>query len=341
MTPSDQSDPVIGLKWRTLRPLKSFGLRWRKLLDSRLESLRANSPGLVEDSWWIAEVPVSSLDSLPVGSARRLRNPRGSFLADPIPLAGTHDEFLLEQYFFKTKRGVVSHLRFDADGRAQLLEGVIDEAFHLSFPMSFVWDDRTWVVCEAAASGVTHIWEYNSNHRAVRRPDPLFDYPLRDVSVFRDGDLWYLLGTVADPDWELVMYSSESPVAGWKEMPLQNHTDVVRLAGSPILQSTDLVTDAERATEWAVPLQGSSRGYGSEIVVCSLRIADGQATLETRSQVDPPAPYIGMHTIALGESKALVDIKHLKIRRDRLGYWLGPRRLGRRLKGVFAKSTAK
>lgn len=334
MAADESNNPTARSTWRVLRPIRSPNRRWRTLVDSRLERLRVKSPGLVEDSWWLATLPPSSIDSLSLDSLELVRNPRGSFLADPMPLAGTEDEYLVEQYQFSRKKGVVSHLRFDKDGKARLLEGIIDEPFHLSFPMSFIWDEKTWIVCEAAASGETHIWEYDTDRGTSRRCDPIFDFPLRDTSIFTDGRKWYLLATVAEPSWELVMYSSDNPISGWTRVPLENRSSVFRLAGNPIPEAVPSGTEADDTREWIVPLQGSARGYGSEVEICRLRLTDGSAVLEPGFQINPPDPYIGFHTIAPGKSQVVVDIKYLKVRRDRLGHRFRPRRLLNRLSRV-------
>jgi hypothetical protein len=213
-------------------------------------------------------------------------------------------------------------------GNVAIRQGVIDETFHLSFPMSFLYDGRTWVVCEAATTGRTYLWEYQPETGRSRRVSALFDQPLRDVAVFRTGDRWELLGTSASPEWRLVRFISTSPLEGWAEAPVENTTHLVRLAGRPERLTGGGEADGEI---WVVPMQGSSHGYGSEVYLCALELSP-TARLQLGRRLDPPAPYIGMHTLAVGDSLNLVDLKHLRLRPDRVRHRLKPQRLRNRLR---------
>jgi hypothetical protein len=244
-----------------------------------------------------------------------------------VPLVGRPDEYLVEEFRFRTRRGVISHLRFDGDGRAFMRSGVIDAPFHLSFPTSFRFDGRTWVVPEAAASGATHLWEIDVEAGSSRHAGTIIDDPLRDVVIFEDGGRWYLLGTGAEPVRHLVLYSSDNPLGGWTQTLIDNQTEYERPGGS-LVRTIDLRDG--RGDTLVAPMQGHSRGYGSELALCELRLAPTPVLTPGR-RLDPPAPFIGLHTLAMGDSQNLVDLKHLRFRSDRLLQRLRPARVLRRL----------
>ncbi|MGN6693681.1 MAG: glucosamine inositolphosphorylceramide transferase family protein [Aquihabitans sp.] len=307
----------------------------RQLVDRGLAWLRTRQPGCVDESWWVAVAPPGAADALDPRACTRLRNRRGTFLADPVPLVGRTDEYLVEEFRFRDRRGIISHLRFDEAGRASLRSGVIEAPFHLSFPTSFRYDGRTWVVPEAAASGATHLWEIDVDAGSSRHAGTIIDVPVRDVVIFEHDGRWYLLGTGAEPCWHLVLYSSDNPLSGWTPVPLDNRTDYVRPGGS-LVRTIDL-RDGGGDTMVA-PMQGSSRGYGSELALCELQLAP-MAVLTPGQRLDPPQPFIGLHTLAMGESQNLVDLKHLRFRSDRMLQRLRPARVLRRVLGRSVRAT--
>jgi hypothetical protein len=77
-------------------------------------------------------------------------------------------------------------------------------------------------------------------------------------------------------------------------------------------------------------MQGSSRGYGSELGLCELRL-DPTPVLGDGPRLDPPAPFIGLHTLAMGRSQTVVDLKHLRLRPDRVFHRISPKRFLRKL----------
>ncbi|WP_426574270.1 glucosamine inositolphosphorylceramide transferase family protein [Aquihabitans sp. McL0605] len=317
-----------GGPWRPLARVRRNHPRWRAFVDGRLEQLRRRSPGLVDDSWWIATGPPSEPEGLDPAGLSRLRNPRNDFLADPVALVGADDEYLVEQYRFATRRGVISHLRFTPDGGAELREGVIDAPFHLSFPTTFRHDGRTWIVPEAHESGATHLWEYRPDEGASRHVGPIIDVPVRDAVIFEHGGRWYLLGTGALPAWHLVLYVTDDPLTTWEQIPIENRTSYVRPGGSLVPRPAG---DGTGPDAWIAPMQGSSRGYGSELALCELRLAP-EPLLVDGPVVEPPPPFIGLHTLAMGRSQTVVDLKHLRLRPDRLVYRVRPERLLRKLR---------
>jgi hypothetical protein len=281
----------------------------------------------VDDSWWIATAPpTATADGVDTSALSLVRNPKGEFLADPVPLVGTEDEYLVEQYRFADRRGVVSHLRLGPDGSASLREAVIDAPFHLSFPTTFQHGGSTWIVPEAAASGATHLWEYRPDEGTSRHVGPIIDVPVRDVVIFPHDGRWHLLGTGASPEWHLVLYVSDDPVSSWEQVPIDNRTTYVRPGG---IQIPLPAVDGEPPA-WIVPMQGSSRGYGSELGLCQLRL-DPTPVLIDGPRIDPPAPFIGLHTLAMGRSQTVVDLKHLRLRSDRVRHRVSPKRLLRKV----------
>lgn len=313
--------------WRPVPRLRTSAGAWRRFVDRGLQRVRERNPGFVDDSWWLAVAPPSPPERLDTGALVRLRNERGTFLADPIPLVGADDEYLVEEYRFATRRGVISHLRFDEQGRATIRSGIIDAPYHLSFPTTFRHQDTTWIVPEAAASGATHIWEFDADAGSTRYAGELIDHPVRDVVIFEHADRWYLMGTAAVPDWHLVLYTAPDPLGGWEPTPIDNQTEFFRPGGSLIPLTGGAGRDGGG---WVAPMQGHTRGYGSELALCELRMAPAP-TLTSGPQIDPPDPFIGLHSLALGRSQTLVDLKHLRLRPDRVWHRVSPKRMVRKL----------
>lgn len=261
----------------------------------------------------------------------RFRNPRRQFLADPLRLAGTDDEYLVEQYRFTDRKGVISHLRLHHDGRAELCEGVIEESFHLSFPMSFVYEGRTLVVAEAHRGGATFLWELRVAERSSRRIATIVNEPLRDIAIFESRFGWHLVATRLSPTEQLVHFRADSPFGRWEEAPIVNRADQERLAGVPVGVGPEWGGDG--FPDALLPLQGHSRGYGTEIAVARLNLdIDGAAVVDRGQLVDPPKPFLGVHSLAMGSSSTLIDLKHLQLRTDRIRNRLRPARVVARVR---------
>ena len=291
---------------------KTAGGRWERLetgparkpgilssAESRLyRTFRKLDKRLVRQDWHLATVPFPSGARVELAEMHVLANPRGAFLADPIPLMGRPNDFLVEDMDWQLGRAYISHIRIDDEGRFWICRKVILGREHLSFPMNFIYDDRLFVTPESTKSGATRMWTYSADTLISQDVGCLIDVPFYDPVIFEQNDSWFLLGMTQSPGRELALYKSESPLGNWERISLINTTGLVRPGGATY-DDGDLI----------IPMQGESSGYGSELFFCHLTLVPFPK-LEVRNRIDPPAPYLGLHSYAQGRDHALVDLQY-------------------------------
>ena len=261
-------------------------------------SLRKLDKRLVRQDWHIATVLCANGSTVGPSDMRIIANPRNAYLADPIPLTGRPNEFLVEDMDWQLGRAYISHLRIDDQDRFWISRKVIWDREHLSFPMNFIYDDRLFVAPESTKNGVTRLWTYCADTLIAEDAGFLIDEPLYDPVILEEEGRWLLLGMTDSPHRELALYESDSPLGTWRRIALINATGLRRPGGAAL-----------HAEELIIPMQGESRGYGSELFFCHLALQP-HPKLEVRSRFDPPLPYLGLHSFAQGRGYALVDLQY-------------------------------
>jgi len=259
--------------------------------------------------------------------------PSFTFLADPFGLWRDDDlHVFAEAYDYRTRRGVIDHLRLDAELQVVDHSTVLSEAWRLSYPYVFEADGETWMAPEAHRSGAFTLY------RARRFPDAWepagrfeLDSPAIDPTPFRHDGLWWLAYAPAGPQsvkqGRLHLAFAERLTGPWTPHP-GNPVLVDRMSsrpgGTPFRDEGSLV----------LPVQDCARTYGAAVRLLRVEVLTQD---RFAAAAGPPirapasaAPFVeGLHTLSSCGPVTLLDAK----RRDRspAGLWIDVRRrLGRR-----------
>ncbi len=176
--------------------------------------------------WEVGYQFTPSFDDFSFWRSKRIKNPKGRFLADPflINRNGRHYCFV-EDYSFKEKLGVISVYEIE-DGHYKRLGECLRESFHLSFPYLIEDKGNLYMCPETHASNDIRLY------RCV-------DFPLRwelekvlipdisaaDTCVFKHSGKWWLLTNVDSADMgehcsELHIFASDDLINGaWQAHP--------------------------------------------------------------------------------------------------------------------------
>jgi hypothetical protein len=73
--------------------------------------------------------------------------PKDRFYADPFPIKIKDKYYIFfEEYFFKTKKGVISFVEYLEDGKLTQPKVVLEKKYHLSYPFLFVFEDEIYLL---------------------------------------------------------------------------------------------------------------------------------------------------------------------------------------------------
>jgi hypothetical protein len=235
----------------------------------------------------------------------------GQMVADPflIPSAAG-PRLLAEEFNWSTEKGRISELRWpEAPGKASTMTPVIDEGLHMSYPFIFEHEGGVYAIPECAESNAILLYRLDNESGTWHRERTLIDkIDAVDTTVFRQGDIWWLMhsGRSGCGPWSLYLWYAPSPFGPW-ESHLANpvKTDIcgTRPAGNLFWHQGSLYR----------PAQDGRTSYGG--AVCINRIDEltqvtFRETVVRRIQPDPNGPYPdGIHTLSGFGEWSMVDGK--------------------------------
>jgi hypothetical protein len=154
-----------------------------------------------------------------------IRNPRGRFLADPfVARREAQTAIFVEDYHYSSRKGVISAVRVLPDGAYEIIPGVLEEDFHLSFPYLFEYAGELYMVPESHESQSIRLY------KCMRFPDK-WEYQMDlmagvsavDTMVFEHAGAWWLLTNIAPENSQehgsaLYAFRADTPLsARWQE----------------------------------------------------------------------------------------------------------------------------
>lgn len=279
-----------------------------KFLASQIIAfLKAQWRGLTGAAKWtvgIADAPITAFLEKPVPAIRWLPEQGAArYLADPFALSGHQRWGLVEDYDYRTHRGLISAI----DLTTGFAHPVLDPGVHASYPYLFEADDEIWCVPETYQAREVRLY------RAVAYPDHwehhttlVEGFGALDPTVFRHLRLWWLFCTdhQSGPNTKLRIWSAPQLTGPWSAHPLNPvKTDVrsSRPAGTPFTHEGALYR----------PAQDGSDSYGGSISINRVDILTTNNFLETVVAAIEPPPNgryrAGLHTIGAFGDRTIVD----------------------------------
>jgi hypothetical protein len=267
---------------------------------------------LRKEQWFIAyranqgKVPMSNED---MRGFTIVTPPRDRFYADPFVFrrGGKHYIFF-EDYRYEQRKGLISYIEIDAEGRRAEPEIILETSYHLSYPCVFEYGGETFLMPETRDNRTVELY------RAVEFPRRwalekvlLKDVPAVDPTILvRDDRVWMFVGGMVDnasTNDELFLFSADSLFGDWvphPKNPVVSDVRRARPAGQLFLHCGQLIR----------PSQDCSKRYGAGL---SLNRIDVLSTTDYR---EVPIGYVsaewhtgnlGTHTFNQNESFQVVD----------------------------------
>ena len=279
--------------------------------------------GLRKDIWRPAIVEATMESIVARGSIEGLAlhwlppMPSFCFLADPFGF--WHQDRLhvfVETYDYRVRIGAIDVLVYDRQFNLIERGPVLNEPWHLSYPLVFAAEDDIWMLPEAHKSGGLTLY------RAVDFPyrwEPAVRIALDHVAVdatplFHDGR-WWLFYTSASQE----AHKMESLHVAWAERldgewtthpsnPVRVDRASARPGGSAFIADGHIV----------LPVQDCSRTYGGGIRPLHIHtLTPDRFEAEVGPLLPIPAsaaPYIeGFHTLSSAGPVTLVDMKRTEL----------------------------
>lgn len=216
------------------------------LSDRWYVALRSRRKGLVSDA------DMSGFTLLPC--------PRGRMFADPS-LVQLNDRVYLfcESYDFLQRRGSVLCCECDRLGQPICAAIVLKERYHLSYPHVFSYQDRWYLLPEAAGSGAVQLYQADSFPWSWSKSCILLDEPLLDPTVLSMNGRWYVFGTpyqhlqLTRTYDRLAIFSSPEltgPYKAIKGSPFFLGTERGRMGGAFIEEGGVILRVAQNCRQW-------------------------------------------------------------------------------------------
>lgn len=266
----------------------------------------------------IIKAPMVEVITKGVGYVHWLEEePSFKFLADPFGLYQDEKLYVFaEGYDYRDRHGRIEVLVFD-DKTLKLLDRavVLEEPWHLSYPILIKDQGNIYMLPEAYKSGKTTLY------KAVQFPyqwEPVFEFSFPetviDPSIFFHDGLWWMFYTPADSGYSrqsvLSVAFSESLMGPWQLHP-QNPVRITPASSRP--GGSVLVTD----DGIILPTQDCTRTYGgglSFLKITSLTPEKFEAHVVKHLNANDGVfgSYChGVHTLSAMGEYTLIDAKRM------------------------------
>jgi methionyl-tRNA formyltransferase len=250
-----------------------------------------------------------------------------SYYADPFLLDENNKRYLLvEDYSYKKGKGVITSIELSS-GDTRIL---IDEPFHLSYPFTFTFDGKSYILPEAHESGKVILYEVNIDQNEVISKHVLLEnIHAYDPTLFHYKNKWWLFVTEKETDSNtcLHVFYSENLHSGFvphANNPVKCNIGSSRPAGS-IMQNNGMLIR---------PSQNCTHTYGGSVVLNKIIVLNEfEFREEKNDELTPDASYgftKGLHTLNSREGMLVLDVKKFKANWPNFRRKLGKKILFRR-----------
>ena len=181
---------------------------------------------------WQVAYSFSDTPSKSLWKYNRIKNPVGSFLADPFAVNFEDKNVIfVEEYSTIEKKGKISAIEINNSGD-KYLGPVLDEAYHISFPFTFIHNKKVYMLPETSSIGEIRVYECIKFPLQWKYKMTLMkDVDASDSMIVRKNGFWFLLTNICsvkngDHLSELhVFYSKNIFTTNWK--PIRNGNPVI------------------------------------------------------------------------------------------------------------------
>ena len=238
----------------------------------------------------------------------RLSDPGDRFFADPIALE--HEGRLtlfVEDFCHHKQKGIISAVEFDASGPVGPVECVLEEPWHLSYPLVFKHAGEIWMIPESCENREVVLYRANPYPRRWTREAVLLrDIPLTDATIVQHEGLYWLLATLESPESlsaHLYVFFASDLLGPW-----QAHR------GNPVLRDAKTARSAgpivRRDGRLWRPVQDCSHHYGAAVGLVEITRLDTSGYEQVvRNTLGPCREWPGrrLHTLSQAGGFEFID----------------------------------
>jgi hypothetical protein len=178
---------------------------------------------------WQVAYSFSDTPSKSLWKYKKIKNPVGSFLADPFAVNfEASDIIFVEEYSTIEKKGKISAIEINNSGY-KYLGSVLNEEYHISFPFTFVHNKKVYMVPETSSISEIRVYECTQFPLQWKYKMTLMkDVDASDSMIIRKNGFWFLLTNICsvkngDHLSELhVFYSKNIFTTNWKPIRTGN-----------------------------------------------------------------------------------------------------------------------
>lgn len=231
--------------------------------------------------------------------------------ADPFSFRfNGRDYIFFESIDHNVRKGQISYIAFDDEGRPQSPRLALSSNYHLSYPFIFEWKGEAYMIPEASASRSVKLYKANAFPDGWTFVcDLLTDVCAVDSTVLEHDKVWYMFTNISESGGsandELFLFTAQSPLGPWKPHPMNPvKSDVrsARQAGRIFRRNGKLLR----------PAQDCSVRYGYAIQFCEITLLS-ETEYEERIIGKIEASWMtgltGTHTYNKTETLEVIDGK--------------------------------
>jgi hypothetical protein len=173
---------------------------------------------------------------------KHLIPPKDRFWADPFPVFRNGRYYIFcEEYPYHRRKGRISVMELDRNGRCSSPVTVLDRAYHLAYPFIFEWQGEYFMIPETESNKTIELYRCTSFPDQWELFTVLIDnISAVDTTLTEIGGRWWMFTNIAaegtsDWDTELHLFHAPSPVGPWtahKSNPVKSDVRSARPAGS-------------------------------------------------------------------------------------------------------------
>ncbi len=237
-----------------------------------------------------------------------LPDPKVRFFADPIAFHHNARTWLfMEDFDHRTQKGSISVVEFGSAGPVSEPEIVLEEDWHLSYPLVFEAEGAVWMIPESSANREIAIYRGDPfPRRWVKEATLVSDVEAVDATIVKHQERFWLLASVyngLDHHTDLHIFHSSNLLSGWRPHalnPVMRDPRAARSAGSIVVRDGKM---------WR-PVQDCSERYGGAVALAEITRLDEEGYEQiVRSVLKPCREWPGrrLHTLSQAGGFEFID----------------------------------
>lgn len=270
---------------------------------------------LFQEQWFIAfhlEVGGAGPDeALAFDRFTPLLPPKDRFWADPFPVRKGNQYFIfIEEYLTERRKGHISVIEIDSDGRWKKPVEVLESDDHLSYPFVFEWGGDYYMIPETSSRRTLELYRCsNFPHEWTLEKVLMTQVNAVDTTLAQVENRWWLFANMAQVEghvknWdELYLFYADHPLGPWEphaRNPVKSDVRSSRPAGRLF----------SRNGHWYRPSQDCSQRYGGAICINQIQVITPTEYREKETARILPEwrrDLIANHTLNSVEGMTVID----------------------------------